>query len=162
MSRVQAYRLPATAGVLDRATLAAWKAWDRSRRRLVGAAFLAGAAVALVLTTAFGGPSWALAGAGALAGGGAFGWRAAAAHTPRRSAPPPPPPSTRLAPTVFFGLASGVLGFGLAAIAAIPLRVLLLVTLAGRPWMAAILFVVAVAAGALLRRRRIREARRFP
>ncbi len=167
MSSVQHYRLPDSAGRLDRATLAVWRVWDAwlyaTTEGVVSTVIrlLGGATALLVVVESIAGGPWTIAGAVSLVGGATAGWIMAGEASAAGTKPSPQRPALRTVSFVL-GLLPAFLLVPLAFIAAAVVSGFLIVPVANYKWPAILLLPGSAAAGWLLRRHRARVNARYP
>lgn len=167
MSNVQHFRLPDNASSLDRATLAVWRVWDGWLYATTGGAartvvrLLGGATAVFVVVENIAGGPWAIAGAVALVGGAAAGWIIAGKGSAAGTKPAPQRPAVRIV-SFALGFLPALLLVPLAFITATVLSGLLIVPVANYKWPVVLLLASSIAAGWLLRRRRIQVESRYP
>lgn len=167
MSQVQRYRLPDSAGPLDRATLVAWKVWDGWLRATAGGSvrnvtrfLVVTTAILVLLQSATMGP-WAIVGGVALVGGAAAGWIVAGRGTIVGTKPPPRPTSIRIA-SLILGLLLAFLLIPFAFLASTLVSALLIIPVTNYGWPVALLLVASIAVGWIVRHQRARVDSRYP
>ena len=167
MSQVQRYRLPDSAGPLDRVTLVAWKVWDGWLRAAAGGSvhnvmrFLVGTTSILVLLQSITMGPWAIVGGVALVGGATVGWIIAGRGSVTSTRPPRQRTSIRITSLVL-GLMLAFLLIPLALITSTVISAFLIIPVANHRWPAALLLVASMAVGWLLRNRRRQVNSRYP